>query len=169
MIIGLLLNKNPIAQSICTHYSCFENMDRFVTLKKKDPKYGLQKAGCQKTGSLLFKKRRGQAASTLYNRSHLVLFLPRQKMEAILFLFLPKHFCCLFKKIPIIDCSNQLLIASMYIRHLAANSHQIQTLDALEPNWYLNLRFDVLNYYDRVDLLTRFPLTHCTNLSLSGV
>ena len=110
----------------------------------------LKKAGCQKTGSLLFKKRRGQAASTLYNRSHLVLFLPRQKMEAILFLFLPKHFCCLFKKIPIIDCSNQLLISSMYIRHLAANSHQIQTLDALEPNWYLNLRFDVLNYYDRV-------------------
>ena len=44
----------------------------------------------------------------------------------------------------------------MYIRHLAANSHQIQTLDALEPNWYLNLRFDVLNYYDRVDPLTRF-------------
>jgi hypothetical protein len=22
-------------QSICTHYSCFENMGRFVTLKKK--------------------------------------------------------------------------------------------------------------------------------------
>ena len=73
------------------------------------------------------------------------------------------------KKISPIDCSNQLLIASMYIRHLVANSHQIQTLVALEPNWYLNLRFDVLNYYERVDLLTRFPLTHCTNLSLYGV
>ena len=36
-----------LAQSICTHYSCFENMGRFVTLKK-GPKYGLQKAGCKK-------------------------------------------------------------------------------------------------------------------------
>ena len=25
---------NPLAQSICTHYSCFGNMGRFVTLKK---------------------------------------------------------------------------------------------------------------------------------------
>ena len=33
---------------------------------KKVPKYGLQKAGCKKTGSLLFKKRRGQAASSLF-------------------------------------------------------------------------------------------------------
>ena len=29
-----------VAQSICTHYSCFENMGWFVTLKKSDPKYG---------------------------------------------------------------------------------------------------------------------------------
>ena len=52
-------------------------------------------------------------------------------------------------------------ISSMYIRHLAANSHQIQTLDALEPSWYLNLRSDVLNYYD---LLTKFPMTYHTKL-----
>ena len=37
--------RHKIAQSIFTHYSCFENMGRFVTLKK-GPKYGLQKAGC---------------------------------------------------------------------------------------------------------------------------
>ena len=37
------------AQSICTHYFCFENMGQFVNLKKV-PKYGLQKAGCKKQG-----------------------------------------------------------------------------------------------------------------------
>ena len=54
-----------LAQSICTHYSCFENMVGFVTLKK-DPKYRLQKAACKKIGSLLFKKRKDQAASSLF-------------------------------------------------------------------------------------------------------
>ena len=34
-----------LAESICTHYSCFENMGRFPTLKKMGPKYGVQKAG----------------------------------------------------------------------------------------------------------------------------
>ena len=33
---------------------------------KKGPKYGLQKAGCKKTGKLLFKKRRGQANFSLF-------------------------------------------------------------------------------------------------------
>ena len=93
----------------------------------------------------------------------------RKWRQYYFFYFCQSIFAACTKKISPIDCSNQLLIASMYIRHLAANSHQIQTLDALEPNWYLNLRFDVLNYYERVDLLTRFPLTHCTNLSLYGV
>ena len=48
-----------VAQSICTHYFCFENMGRFVTLKKSGPKYGPEKSRLQKTGLLLFKKRRG--------------------------------------------------------------------------------------------------------------
>ena len=48
-----------LVQSICIHYSCFENMGRFVTLKKKsDPKYGLQKAGCKKQGHC-YPKREG--------------------------------------------------------------------------------------------------------------
>ena len=54
-----------IAQSICTHYSCFENMGRFVTLTKSDPKYGPGKSKVTKTGLLLF-KRRGLAASSLF-------------------------------------------------------------------------------------------------------
>jgi hypothetical protein len=54
---------NTLAQSICTHYSCFENMGRFVTLKKKQVQ---KKAGRKKTGSLLLKKKRGQAASSLF-------------------------------------------------------------------------------------------------------
>ena len=65
-----------LAQSICTHYSCFENMGRFVTLKKKVQKNRLQKTGCLKTGSLLFKKRRGQAASSLFNSNDPVFWHP---------------------------------------------------------------------------------------------
>ena len=45
-----------LAQSICTHYSCFENMGRFVTLKKLDPKYGLQMVGCKKQGHCYSKR-----------------------------------------------------------------------------------------------------------------
>jgi hypothetical protein len=37
----------PFAQSICTHYSCFENMGRFVTLKKNQ----VQNMGCKKQGA----------------------------------------------------------------------------------------------------------------------
>ena len=48
-----------VAQSICTHYSCFENRGRFVTLKKNWAPCFLKKAGCKKPRSLLFKKRRG--------------------------------------------------------------------------------------------------------------
>ena len=54
---------NIYAQSICSHYSCFENMDRFVTLKKSSPKYGPEKSRVQKTGSWLFKKRKGRQAA----------------------------------------------------------------------------------------------------------
>ena len=36
-----------IAQSICTHYSCFENMCRFVTLKKN----WVQNMECKKQGT----------------------------------------------------------------------------------------------------------------------
>jgi hypothetical protein len=45
------------AQSICTNYSCFENMGWFVPLKKKlGPKYGVQKAGCKKQGHCYSKR-----------------------------------------------------------------------------------------------------------------
>ena len=44
--------------SICTHYSCFENMGQFVTLKKIRSKIWVAKSRVQKTGSLLFKKRK---------------------------------------------------------------------------------------------------------------
>ena len=54
-VIYILKRGNDflIAQSICTHDSCFESMGWIVTLKKC-PKYGLQKVGCKKKGSLLF-------------------------------------------------------------------------------------------------------------------
>jgi hypothetical protein len=44
-------------------------MGRFVTLKKSDPKYGPEKSKVTKTGSSLFKKRRGLAASSLLNNN----------------------------------------------------------------------------------------------------
>ena len=47
-------------------YSCFENMGRCMTLKKSGPNYGFAKSRVQKTGSLLSKKRRDQAASSLF-------------------------------------------------------------------------------------------------------
>ena len=42
-----------VAQSICTHYSCFENMGRIVPLKKIRSKICVAKSRVQKTGSLL--------------------------------------------------------------------------------------------------------------------
>jgi hypothetical protein len=42
------MRLNSFAQSICSHYSCFENMDRFMTLKTIGPKYEVHKAGCKK-------------------------------------------------------------------------------------------------------------------------
>jgi hypothetical protein len=41
-------------------------MGRFVTLKKTIPKYGPEKSRVQKTLSLLSKKRKSQAASSLF-------------------------------------------------------------------------------------------------------
>ena len=47
------------SQSAPTVYSCFENMGRFVTLKKRRyPKYGLQKAKCKKQGYCYQKQKR---------------------------------------------------------------------------------------------------------------
>ena len=57
---------NTLAQSICTHYSCFENQGRFVTLKKNWAPCFLKKAGCKKPRSLLFKKRRGSLVFSLF-------------------------------------------------------------------------------------------------------
>ena len=61
----------PVAQSICTHYSF---MKTWVGLWPC-PKYGLQKAGCKKTGLLLLKKRSwGTSTSFLFVQS------PRKKV-----------------------------------------------------------------------------------------
>ena len=56
MIIGLLFNKNPIAQSICNHYSCFENMDRFVTLKKRRSEIWVAKSRVPKNRVIVIQK-----------------------------------------------------------------------------------------------------------------
>jgi hypothetical protein len=45
-----------IAQSICTQYSCFENMGWFVTLKKSGPKYGPEKSKVQKNRVIAIQK-----------------------------------------------------------------------------------------------------------------
>ena len=67
---GKAVFLNVLAQSICTHYSNLSGRpDIFLgsgTLKKSSPKYGPEKSRVQKTGSLLFKKRRSQAASSLF-------------------------------------------------------------------------------------------------------
>jgi hypothetical protein len=52
--------RDIVAQSICTHYSCFENMGRFVTLKKPDPKYGPEKSRVQKNRVVVIQKEKRQ-------------------------------------------------------------------------------------------------------------
>ena len=58
--------RNTVAQSICTHYSCFENMGRFVTLKKNQVK----NMGCKKQGAknrvIIIQKEKRAAASSLF-------------------------------------------------------------------------------------------------------
>ena len=59
-IINSLISLNPNFPVNLSHYSCFENMGRFATLKKESgPKYGVQKAGCKKQGHCYSK--RGEA------------------------------------------------------------------------------------------------------------
>ena len=65
----------PVAQSICTHYSCYENMGRFVTLKKITSKIWVAKSRVQKTGLLLLKKRSwGTSTSFLFVHKKKLLF-----------------------------------------------------------------------------------------------
>ena len=73
--------KVKVLESICTHYSCFENMGRFVTLKKAVQNMGCKKQSAKKQ-SHCYSKRKEASYDLLDNKRHLVLFLPRQKMEA---------------------------------------------------------------------------------------
>ena len=58
-LAGNSKKAHTIPQSICTHYSCFESMGRIVALKKCRSKIWVTKSRVQKTGSFLYKKRRG--------------------------------------------------------------------------------------------------------------
>ena len=49
-----------VAQSICTHYSCFENQGRFVTLKKKLGILLFSKSRVQKTRVVVIQKEKKQ-------------------------------------------------------------------------------------------------------------
>ena len=66
---------DTLAQSICTHYSCFENMGRFVTLENKGPKYGLQKAGCKKKQGHCYSKREEARLPLLFLSNNDPVFL----------------------------------------------------------------------------------------------
>ena len=55
--IRLLAWLLSYAKSICTQYCRFENMGRFATLKKKSPKYEVQKVGYKKQGHLYSKRK----------------------------------------------------------------------------------------------------------------
>jgi hypothetical protein len=54
----MITSLDTIAQSICTHYSCFENMGRFVTLKKNQVQ---KKAGCKKNRVVVIQKEKRQS------------------------------------------------------------------------------------------------------------
>ena len=53
-ILNTISRVSNRVQSICTHYSCFENQCLFLTLKKNRTPSFLRKAGCKKLRSLLF-------------------------------------------------------------------------------------------------------------------
>ena len=54
------LSRNVLAQSICTHYSCFENMGRFVTLKKIRSKIWTWKKQVAKNKVIVIQKEKKQ-------------------------------------------------------------------------------------------------------------
>ena len=58
-ILSVHCDPNTFTKSICTHYTCFEIL---VCEPEKRSKIWVAKIGVQKTGSLLFKKRREEAA-----------------------------------------------------------------------------------------------------------
>ena len=57
---------NTLAQSICTHYFCFENMGRFVNLKKIRSKIWDAKSRVQKKRVIIIQKEKRAAASSLF-------------------------------------------------------------------------------------------------------
>ena len=63
-----------LAQSFCTHYSCFENLGRFVTLKKNRAPCFFQKAGCKNQGHC-YSKREEAAWSLLFLNNNDPVFL----------------------------------------------------------------------------------------------
>ena len=71
-----VLVLNTVLQSICTHYSCFKNMGHFVILKKIGSIIWSAKSRVQKTGSFLFKKRRGSLAFSFFDYSvcHIITY-----------------------------------------------------------------------------------------------
>ena len=63
-----------IAQSICTHYSCFENQGQFVTLKKIGHPAFLKKQGAKNQGHC-YSKRKEAAWSFLFLNNNDPVFL----------------------------------------------------------------------------------------------
>ena len=63
LLLNLIISFMAIfilAQSICTHYSCFENQGRFVTLKKKLGILLFSKSRVQKTRVIVIQKEKRQ-------------------------------------------------------------------------------------------------------------
>ena len=68
---------NTFAQSICTHYSCFENMGRFVTLKKIRSKiWNWKKQGAKKQGHFYSKREEAAWLLLFLNNNDPVLLHP---------------------------------------------------------------------------------------------
>ena len=66
-----------IAQSICTHYSCFENMGRFVTLKKIRSKiWTWKKQGAKKQGHCYSKREEARLLLLFLNNNDPVFLHP---------------------------------------------------------------------------------------------
>ena len=68
--------ETKFAQSICTHYSCFENMGRFATLKKIRSKIWGSKSRVQKQGHCYSKKEEARLPLLFLNNNDPVFWHP---------------------------------------------------------------------------------------------
>ena len=84
---GRVVERGTVAHSICTHYSCFENMGWFVTLKKIRSKIWTWKKQVAKNRVIVIQKEKRQPGLFSFWITMILFYAP---------CFLHSIFCTLF-------------------------------------------------------------------------